>query len=176
MKLLTNGTLTVVTSFSEKDGRLPQGLTEGVDGSFYGVTEDGGDYAVGTVFKVTPDGVLSTLAHFDRIAGADPIRQLAQGSDGNLYGLAYGGGRFNHGTFFRLIRTPEITIAPGASGNMLVIWTSFAQGAYRLEQKKRISDAGWLTVTEVTTGPGATTRTNVFSGVGEGYFRVVVLP
>ncbi len=40
------------------------GLTPGSDGNFYGTTSYGGDNGVGTVFKMTPAGVLKTLVAF----------------------------------------------------------------------------------------------------------------
>jgi len=40
----------------------------------------------GTVFKITPGGVLTTLASFGPAGGSDPFAPLIQATDGNFYG------------------------------------------------------------------------------------------
>lgn len=176
IRLSTNDLLTVVASFGEKDGLLPRGLIEGEDGNFYGVTYNGGNYGLGTMFKVTPQGELSTIAHFDGVVGANPAGGLARGSDGNIYGIAWSGGRFGNGTLFRLMRTPEIAITRTAPGVLIVNWTCFAAGDYRLERKLRLSDTEWLPASEITTLPGVTTVRTFLSEETGGFFRVAVLP
>jgi uncharacterized repeat protein (TIGR03803 family) len=73
---------------------------QGTDGNFYGTTEKGYDTAqwstgYGTVFKVTPDGVLTVLYYFGDYPetfgpGALPVAALIQGNDGFLYGTSEG--------------------------------------------------------------------------------------
>ncbi len=79
-------------------------------------TGSGGSY--GTVFKITPAGVLTTLISFDGPNGNQPLAGLVQGSDGNFYGTAqYGGSTFasstspGYGVIFQLI-IPSATAAP----------------------------------------------------------------
>ena len=58
-------TLTTLTNFTEDNGRYPYaGLVQGTDGNFYGTTYVGGANDGGTVFKITPQGVLTTLYSF----------------------------------------------------------------------------------------------------------------
>ena len=91
-KLSTTGTLTTLYSFCSvtkycKDGAYPfDGLVQGANGNFYGVTENGGFRTYGTVFKITPAGALTTLYRFHGSPGLDPYASLVQGSDGNFYG------------------------------------------------------------------------------------------
>ena len=55
----------------------PASLVQGWDGNFYGTSSDGGTNGDGTVFKVTPDGVLTTLYNFcSQPAGGPPLRGL----------------------------------------------------------------------------------------------------
>jgi uncharacterized repeat protein (TIGR03803 family) len=47
------------------DGSEPRaGLIQATDGNFYGTTLDGGANFSGTVFKITPSGMLTTLYAF----------------------------------------------------------------------------------------------------------------
>jgi uncharacterized repeat protein (TIGR03803 family) len=114
-------TLTTLWSFSVSDGngQAPlAGLVQSSDGNFYGTTKYGGNtnlnggLGVGTVFRITPSGSLTSLHSFSGGDGAEPYAELVQGSDGNFYGTAYYGGAstncFNGcGTVFQ--------ISPGGS-------------------------------------------------------------
>ncbi|MGO8671844.1 MAG: choice-of-anchor tandem repeat GloVer-containing protein, partial [Capsulimonadaceae bacterium] len=88
------GALTTLYSFSGPDGAWPFNfdgpLAQGSDGNFYGTTYFGGTYGYGTVFKITPDGVLTSLYSFTGQAdgGGYPRSGVVQGIDGNFYGTA----------------------------------------------------------------------------------------
>jgi uncharacterized repeat protein (TIGR03803 family) len=108
-KLTPGGTLTTLYSFNKTDGSEPfGGLAEGTDGNFYGTTFEGGNggtctFGCGTVFKMTPAGVLTTLHNFVGTDGADPNGGLAQATNGNFYGTASFEGANNDGTAFSLV-------------------------------------------------------------------------
>jgi uncharacterized repeat protein (TIGR03803 family) len=93
-KLTPSGTLTTLYSFCPQpncaDGADPVGgLTQAADGNFYGTAEWGGAYNVGTVFKVTPGGTLTTLHSFcsqPNCADGQSPNGLVQATDGNFYG------------------------------------------------------------------------------------------
>ena len=103
---ITNiATVTTLYSFTgSDDGANPiAGLVQGSDSNFYGVTPRGGVNNTGTVFQITPAGVLTTLHGFT--GGADggyPMGGVIQGSDGNLYGTTSQGGANNTGTVFQV--------------------------------------------------------------------------
>jgi uncharacterized repeat protein (TIGR03803 family) len=113
-KITTNGVLTTLYTFGgTNDGANPQAaVVQGSDGSLYGTTEHGGttNYNVqmirsgfGTVFKITTNGVLTTLYTFGGTNdGANPVASLVQGNDGNLYGTTSGGGSSGNGTVFAI--------------------------------------------------------------------------
>ena len=109
-RITTTGALTTLYSFCSQtnctDGSDPQaGLVQGTDGNFYGTTYSGGAYGLGTVFKITPSGKLTTLHSFDNTDGAGPAAGLIQASDGNFYGTTYSGGVYGLGTVFEITGT-----------------------------------------------------------------------
>jgi uncharacterized repeat protein (TIGR03803 family) len=111
-KLTPAGKLTVLYSFTGgTDGATPSsGLTLGTDGNFYGTTVQGGTSGEGTVFKITPAGVLTTLYSFTNgTDGSQPYAPPVQGTDGNFYGTAYQGGA-GYGTIYKI--TPTGTFTP----------------------------------------------------------------
>ena len=103
-KITPAGVLTTLYGFSSGDGGEPAGtLVQGTDGNFYGTTVGGGHNsncdgldACGTVFKITPGGVLTTLYNFCSQAnctdGVEPYAGLVQAGDGNFYGTTWLGG------------------------------------------------------------------------------------
>lgn len=84
----------------------------GIDGNFYGTTASGGANGQGTVFKVTPDGHLTTLYSFcsqpNCNDGSSPGAPVIQGADGNLYGTCQFGGPTNAGTVFSVRPTGQL--------------------------------------------------------------------
>ncbi len=109
-KITPTGTLTALYSFCAQskcaDGAAPYaGLVLGTDGNFYGTTESGGVNRAGTVFKITPQGKLTTLHLFNFHDGANPYAALIQATDGNFYGTTQSGGANLLGTVFKM--TPQ---------------------------------------------------------------------
>jgi uncharacterized repeat protein (TIGR03803 family) len=43
---------------------------QGSDGNFYGMTEGGGNYDSGTIFKITATGTFTVLRHLDGLGGS----------------------------------------------------------------------------------------------------------
>ena len=102
-------TFTTLHSFASKAGANPvTGMIQATDGNQYGTTQNGGVKNDGTVFKITPGGILTTLHSFDGTDGSAPEGSLVQGSDGNLYGTTYYGGAYDVGTIFTM--TPSGTL------------------------------------------------------------------
>ncbi len=99
------GAMTLLYSFTNgADGSQPYaGLTPGSDGNFYGTTFAGGTNRFGSVFQITPAGVLTPLHSFSFLDGETPTAALAQGTDGNLYGTTFSGGlSYLYGTVFQI--------------------------------------------------------------------------
>ena len=148
-EVTTNGAWTNLYSFSAEnynesgagepdtnlDGADPvAAMTLGSDGNFYGTTRGGGKSGIGTVFKLTSNGALTTLYTFStghlifngerelytNSDGAFPFAALAPGPNGYLYGTTSEGGRMGLGTLF------EVTT--GSALMPLVVFTN-ANGA-----------------------------------------------
>jgi uncharacterized repeat protein (TIGR03803 family) len=110
-------TFTTLVNFDGSNGSLPDGvLTQGADGNFYGVTDDGGNgpcgVGCGTFFKMTPAGTLTTLYNFcsqtNCTDGAYPGGSLVQAANSDFYGTTSGGGTYGWGTVFKI--TPAGTL------------------------------------------------------------------
>lgn len=115
-RVTTNGLLTSLYSFSSLfnntnlDGANPYaGLTLGSNGDFYGTTERGGTSGVGTVFRMTTNGALTTLATFTNNNGAFPYAGLTLGPGGNFYGTTGNGGSNNYGTVYQFTTNGTLT-------------------------------------------------------------------
>jgi uncharacterized repeat protein (TIGR03803 family) len=109
-KLAPDGTETVLYTFTGgSDGGFPQAnLIIDKAGNLYSTTTEGGGNGCegsgcGTVFKLAPDGSLTTLHTF---TGGDDggFSQAGLIADrkGNLYGTAFSGGANGKGTIFRI--------------------------------------------------------------------------
>ncbi len=118
-KITPAGVLTTLHSFNNSDGANPSGgLIQGTDGSFYGTTKYGGaSYSAGTVFKITPAGVLTTLHLFSWSDGANPEAGLVQGIDGSFYGTTNLGGASDAGTVFKITPAGTLTTLHSFSGS-----------------------------------------------------------
>lgn len=112
-RLTPDGQLKALVQFNtQTNGDNPEAeLILGRDGNLYGTTSSGGANGggFGTVFRVTTEGQLTTLAVFDRHNGSNPYRSLIQAQDGNFYGTTYMSGANQQGTVFRLTPTGELT-------------------------------------------------------------------
>jgi len=121
-KVTPAGQLTTLYSFCSlsncADGQVPWGgLLLAANGVIYGTTGYGGTNTCwdgttpgcGTVFEITPGGVMTTLHSFAGADGAYPSATLVQGADGNLYGTTQYGGANNDGTVFLITPGGNLT-------------------------------------------------------------------
>jgi uncharacterized repeat protein (TIGR03803 family) len=119
-RVAPGGAVTTLYTFCQlsacADGDGPRGLPiQGADGNLYGVTEaggvSGGTSDVGTFFRITPSGTLTTLASFG--SGFDPALypvQILQATNGNFYGVSIGGSfDYASGEVFEITPAGQIT-------------------------------------------------------------------
>ncbi|TCO95316.1 putative repeat protein (TIGR03803 family) [Chthoniobacter flavus] len=114
-KMTPQGAITILHHFGDGsvplDGTSPVGITQGPDGNFYGTTYQGGtvnalgNYA-GTIFKMTPQGVVTILHDFGNSGvtkdGNLPSGPLCLATDGNFYGTTQAGGAGSTGAVFKI--------------------------------------------------------------------------
>jgi uncharacterized repeat protein (TIGR03803 family) len=171
-KITMDGKLTTLYSFCTQancpDGHYPQALTQGTDGNFYGVTSAGGaQLYYGTVVRLTPAGVLTTLHSFcaeDACAdGANPSGGLMQATNGDFYGTTHGNAEA--GSVFRLsvglgsfVRTQTTS---GKVGAAVTILGTDLEGAASVTFNGTAAEFKVVSGTEITSTvpPSATTGT-----------------
>jgi uncharacterized repeat protein (TIGR03803 family) len=98
---------------SPTDGSYPEApLVQATNGNLYGTTFTGGASASGTVFKITPDGTLTTLYSFcsqSSCTDGEFPDWLVQATDGDFYGTTGGGGSNGDGTVFKINASGTLT-------------------------------------------------------------------
>ena len=90
-------TVTTLFNFDGSDGYWPHAnLVRAAGGELFGATLQGGANNGGTIFKVTPDGVLTTIYSFcaqvECADGKSPNGTLVQANNGDLFGTTNLGG------------------------------------------------------------------------------------
>ena len=112
----TSGDWTLLHAFS---GEIPQGgLVEGDNGFFYGTTENGGNFGLGTFYRVDAAGGFAVLRDFSSSEVVNP-GGLWYASDGNFYGASRLGGTAE-GNVYRLTAAGDfgvLHVFDGATGS-----------------------------------------------------------
>jgi uncharacterized repeat protein (TIGR03803 family) len=185
-KMTPVGALTTIYNFCSQpsctDGDFPSSgpLAVGTDGNLYGVTSGGGAAGNGTIFKITPGGVLTTLYNIGAADGSFNFSGLILGPDGSFYGTMVNGGMFTQGTVFKVTpqgafttvysfcsqtncldgASPFAAPVSGADGNLYGMTTGGGAN-------------GWGTIYQLTLS-GTLTTLHSFSGT-DGSFAVTIV-
>jgi uncharacterized repeat protein (TIGR03803 family) len=189
-KITSQGTLTTLYQFGSlpTDGHTPiGGLVQGSDGNFYGTTSGGGtNSGVGTVFRISSAGTLTTLYQFGASDnGADSYAGLVQGSDGNFYGTTELGGTNNTygGTVFQLIvplnpPANQISAVQIATPNIVFNIPSIAYETYQLQFSSSMSPTNWVNEGGSITSIGSLLTVTNFGGASQpqGFYRFDITP
>ena len=101
---------TKLADFGNGNGQYPNApLAQGLDGGFYGTSQNGPYPSNGFAFKMTPTGAFSTFTYpctQNYCTGGKPVAGVILASDGNYYGTSSTGG---DGTY-RTTRDPGGTV------------------------------------------------------------------
>lgn len=126
-RMSATGKYSVVHSFAadRQEGVTPhERPVQGADGQLYGVTESGGAYDHGTVYRLFADGRLEVVHSFAGPPedGALPFGRLVRGHDDALYGVTYFGGHHDLGAVYRVTTGGQSSLlhsfaAAGKDGN-----------------------------------------------------------
>lgn len=99
------GSFQPIYTFHDWLGEIPEGaLVVGTDGELYGSTSAGGQnfLFLGTIFKMTTHGQLTTLHTFHGVDGQQPTGALLFINSNTLLGTAQNGGKAGVGTVYLL--------------------------------------------------------------------------
>ena len=135
-KITPTGTMTTLYTFNGTDGLYPYGgLVLGTDGDFYGTTQSnlvGRLSESGTLFKITPNGVLTTLHYFagGLTDGSGPLTSPTLGNDGNFYGVTGVGEGTNTGISYEYSALSGYTILSTLTNSLpgSAFWAPLLQG------------------------------------------------
>ena len=171
-RLTTNGVLTTLYSFyGYPDGsESTADLTLGPDGNFYGTTLGGGTSLTGTnasgvIFKMTTNGIPTTLVDFNGTNGGHPDAALTLGPDGYYYGTSEFGGSNSVGTVFKVTTNGTLTTLATfntTNGANPVSCLTLAPGGTFYGTTKYGGTYGWGTAFKLTTN-GIFTMLNNFN-------------
>lgn len=103
------GVFTTLVHFTGTDGAapgsVPGGLVRHPGGLFYGTTGGGGAHGWGTVYRMTVDGILTSMVAFSgsdgTLLGGEPHGAMVVDGN-NLFGVTRSGGSSGMGTLFRV--------------------------------------------------------------------------
>ena len=187
-RITPGGVLTTLHSFNPSlEGHAPNALTLASDGNFYGTTSRGSaggvGTALGTIFRITPGGNLTTLHSFNILGdgGNEPLGGLVETSDGTFYGTTSKGGMFGVcpggcGTVFKFSlpagattpSAPTGLVASVSGSTVALTWTA-SPGAtsYRLR-------AGAIAGASNIFNGNIGNRTTLSAGVSAGTYYVRV--
>ena len=173
------GTLTTIYSFTTLDGNTADsGLIPAGNGDFYGTTYGGGTTTVpydgtnsdtigdtvqnppGTVYRITPQGTITTLHSFAGPDGANPGKEAVVGLNGNIYGTTLFGGSNDYGTIY--------TITPQGTFTSLYSFTNGLDGAFPKSQLIQGIDGNFYGTAQNGGGPAGKKWCNVH-GCGSAY-------
>jgi uncharacterized repeat protein (TIGR03803 family) len=118
-KLSPGGTLTSLHDFDITTGARPTAsVIQSLSGAFYGTTSvsEIPVNSVGSIFRITPAGAITTLFNFSFTTGSDPYSGLVQATNGYFYGTTQSGGTNNQGTVFKINSSGTFTVLRNFDG------------------------------------------------------------
>jgi uncharacterized repeat protein (TIGR03803 family) len=140
------------------------GLVQAANGNLFGMTQQGGVNADGSIYKMTNYTTLSLIYSFGGATdGQSPDDSLIIGSDGNFYGTAFEGGASSDGSVFQVL--------PSGTVNVLHSFTGGGDGASPYAGLTQGSDGSYY---GTTTAGGTNGFGTAFKVATNGVFTTLV--
>ncbi len=140
---------TIFHQFTGPDGSSPNGgLILGSDGDLYGTTQSGGEFFMGTAFRIDPAGTFELLHSFAGADGSHPAAGLVENPDGEFHGTTSDGGESNFGTVFHMSNTGSVTTLHSFT-------FALDDGAYPIAPLIHAADGSFFGTTNFGGGTGA---------------------
>jgi uncharacterized repeat protein (TIGR03803 family) len=177
-KISTDGTFAVLAQFDGTNGAAPEApLTKGLDGNFYGTASSGAN-GEGTLFQVTPAGVLTVLWQFSGGGdGANPDDALIPAGNGVFYGMAENGGAGGMGTFFRLVLAPALRKPSQSGGSITIPWDAVVGLKYQVQYKTNLNSSTWANLGGCVLATNTVMQVSEPAGAGPRcFYRVALVP
>lgn len=126
-KISAAGAFTTLANFNGANGTNPElgPLILDAAGNLFGTTYAGGagpNGGLGTVFKVSAAGVLSTIADFNNSGQQSPYAGLVADGSGNLFGTAFNGGGAGGGAIYEVKGSGFVPFPVGGTVPELATW------------------------------------------------------
>ncbi len=181
-QLTTNGVFNTVGYFNRTNGSAPLGLAWGPDGMIYGTATGPFTNATGygSVFQMTTNGVIHSLATFNNTNGSLPNEGLLM-VNGNFYGTTVNGGTnglpTGYGTIFRLSMTPALS-AFQTNGALSFVWNAMPGQIFQLQYTTNLNQKAWVNLGALITASNSSVTTSDAMPVGTPprFYRVAVVP
>lgn len=181
-RISTAGEFSTVAAFDGASGSTAlypaAGLVAGRDGAFYGTTTQGyidSERYGGSIFRVTPEGLLSRMYSFAYVDGRWSDAALVQGSDGAFYGTCiYGGGPENGGTVFRIDVATRMLPLERLMNGMTVSFSGLPGTGYTIQRAGEATGPWTGVATAVPGTNGVAAWRDVTAPPERGFYRVEI--
>jgi uncharacterized repeat protein (TIGR03803 family) len=177
----TNGNLSTLSIFPASITFSWGGAVEGTDGSFFGTSASGGTNDAGTIYRVSPDGVFTTLVSLNNSNGAAPQARLIQGVDGAFYGTTMYGGDFNYGAIVRVsvssAMAPKLRPPARSGGETTLNWSAIGGRRYQVQTVTNVAASAWNDTGPIVVATNSLNACSILmSSAPQMHYRVIMLP
>jgi len=164
-------------AYTNSDGVNPIGGLAIWGNTLYGTTSHGGEFGMGTLFKLHTDGTgFAVLQHLKGrsygSSGGDGLRDLVL-SGSSLYGPSFGGGDDGVGAIYRIDLLPTLSIQRTGANSLAVTWPSVWTDFVLQQNVNGLSSVNWSNVPDAIQDDGTKRTISVNPSTGTCFYRLV---